>query len=620
MAIVLTVDLTTWNITKNTPFEFDADRGKAPAVTKIDATHYLCAYQGKDDDGWAVLLSTDGLVAHWKLDETAGSSAADASGNGHTGTLTRMSGVSWTTGQIDGALEFDGFNDYVSVSSVSVPTTAFSFALWFRPDSNWSAGSSKQRFFDWTGSSPSRPYWTFGNNNDGKIGLHVNIDGISYDDINTSTTSWTSGTWYHLAVTWNGTDFKVYMNGLQEGPDVTHSGSHMSNTGLHIGQNTSNSEHFAGRLDDVRIYNYALSPTEILTLTQILRFREFTEAKAGTDTTSVTIAIPSGTTTGDLLISAVATDGDTDVSLAAPAGEGWTEINTNSAGSAVTLGTWWKLAGAAESSTHQFTWSGSEQAYAWMMRFTGHDAAAPIDAAAANYVTSSSPTSPAVTSTVDDALILRLGGFDDPDITLDAPGLSGHTAITMDSSIFPKIESTNILEQTSSSENFVVSMPSIRPDGDLYIAQIALKNGDEIEAVPSGWTEITDSENSDNIQLATYWKIGSSEPATYTWVSDDPAKWIGAIHRISGFNTSSPISASGDTIGESASPTSPSVTTNVDNCLILRLYGADGNEQASTYWPSGTTAIFQDDATGHGSRGRPLKSRAPRAARARPPS
>ncbi|MCH7920070.1 MAG: hypothetical protein IIC50_19035 [Planctomycetes bacterium] len=597
-ALILTIDLATWNITKSTPFEFDADRGKAPAVAKIDTAHYLCAYQGKDDDGWVVVLSTDGLVAHWKFDEISGTSAADATGNGHTGTLNNMSGSEWTTGQVDGALEFDGSDDYVSVSSVAVPTTAFSFALWFKPDSNWSSGSGEQRFVDWTGSSPSRPYWTFSEDGDGKIGLHVKIDGTSYDDIKTQTTSWTSGTWYHLAVTWNGTDFKVYVNGTQEGPDVTHSGSHMSNTGLHIGQNASSSDRFDGQLDDLRIYSYALSPSEVTALTQVLSFEEFTEAKAGTDTTSITIDTPASTSSGDLLITAVATDGDTDVSLASPAGEGWTEINTNSANSAVTLGTWWKIAGASESSTHQFTWSGSEQAYAWMMRFTGHDASDPINAYAANYGTSSTPTSPAVTSTVDNALILRLGGFDDPDITVDAPGLSGHTAITMDSSVFPKIESTTLSKETVGSANFAVSMPSTRPDGDLYLAQISQEGGALIDSIPSGWTEITDSENPGGVRFASYWKIGSSEPATYTWSGDPSKKWLGAIHRISGINKSSPINVSGDSTGESSSPAAPSVTAAVDNCLILRMYGAEGDEQAATYWPTETTPIFQDDTVG----------------------
>jgi len=66
------------------------------------------------------------------------------------------------------------------------------------------------------------------------------------------------------------------------------------------------------------------------------------------------------------------------------------------------------------------------------MRFTGHDTTSTIDDTAVGGGKSGTPVSPAVTTTVANALILRIGGFKDDDITVDAPGLSGHTAITMD--------------------------------------------------------------------------------------------------------------------------------------------------------------------------------------------
>ena len=137
---------------------------------------------------------------------------------------------------------------------------------------------------------------------------------------------------------------------------------------------------------------------------------------------------------GDLLIAAVATDGST--SLTTPAG--WTEINQGANGTAVTLGVWRKIAGASESSP-TFTWTGGQQAYGWMMRFTGQDPTNPINGTpVATNGTSATPTSPAVTTTVGCSLILRLGAFDNDDVnTLPEPGnpgLSGHAAITMDES------------------------------------------------------------------------------------------------------------------------------------------------------------------------------------------
>ena len=157
-------------------------------------------------------------------------------------------------------------------------------------------------------------------------------------------------------------------------------------------------------------------------------FGGFTEASKANGT-NVTIDKPFGTAAGDLLIAAVATDGDRASSLAAPAG--WNSIDLATEGGDVTFGVWWKLAGASESGSYTMSWSGNEHAYGWIMRFTGVDPSNPIDASANTGGTSSAPTSPAVTTTVTDTVVLRLGGFDDDDINTGAPGLSGHTVINM---------------------------------------------------------------------------------------------------------------------------------------------------------------------------------------------
>ena len=56
-AVVLTANTANWTISKETPFEFDTQKGKFPALSKIDDTHYLCAYQGDKDDGWVCILN-----------------------------------------------------------------------------------------------------------------------------------------------------------------------------------------------------------------------------------------------------------------------------------------------------------------------------------------------------------------------------------------------------------------------------------------------------------------------------------------------------------------------------------------------------------------------------------
>ena len=158
-------------------------------------------------------------------------------------------------------------------------------------------------------------------------------------------------------------------------------------------------------------------------------FEEFTEAALGSNGSSLVIAKPPGTAAGDLLVAAVATDGNNSGSLAPPAG--WNVIHVDDQNGKVTFGVWWKLAGASEPGSYTFTWSSSERAYGWIMRFTGHDPGSPIPVDSNAADKSAAPSSPSVTTTVDNALILRLGGFDDDDITAGDPGLSGHTAINM---------------------------------------------------------------------------------------------------------------------------------------------------------------------------------------------
>jgi len=181
-------------------------------------------------------------------------------------------------------------------------------------------------------------------------------------------------------------------------------------------------------MDDVRLYDRALSADEIEQLATTLRYIEpHTEAKTSSDTTSLTISTPT-TDEGDLLIAAVATDGGTTISPPF----GWTEINQGANGSEVTLGAWYKIAGSSELTSHIFTWSGNRRAYGWMMRFTGHNSTNPINAPMPGNDSDSTPTCPAVTTNVANCIILRLGAFDGSDITVGSTGLSDHTDITMD--------------------------------------------------------------------------------------------------------------------------------------------------------------------------------------------
>ncbi len=159
-----------------------------------------------------------------------------------------------------------------------------------------------------------------------------------------------------------------------------------------------------------------------------LVFEEFADVKDGSGSSSAALNIPSGTAVGDLLVAVMVVDGNDPIT--APAG--WNVVSTNVSSNRVSVGVWWKLAGSSEPSSHTFSWTDTEQFYGWIMRFTGHDPASPVNATAVDTGSASSPNSPAVTTSVDNCMVLRIGGFDDDDMTIGDTGLTGHTTINMD--------------------------------------------------------------------------------------------------------------------------------------------------------------------------------------------
>lgn len=158
-------------------------------------------------------------------------------------------------------------------------------------------------------------------------------------------------------------------------------------------------------------------------------YEGFTEVKGDTAATSTALSLPVGVSEGDLLIAAIVFGGGPTPVVADAS---WNELSVNNNNGRVLLAVWWKIAAASEPSSHTFSWAYNENFYGWMMRFTGNNLLSPINNSAIGANSSSTPATPSVTTTVDNCLVLRLGGFDDDDITEDAPGVANHLPITMD--------------------------------------------------------------------------------------------------------------------------------------------------------------------------------------------
>jgi uncharacterized repeat protein (TIGR02543 family) len=185
-----------------------------------------------------------GLVAHWKFDDGSGNTAADSSGNGNTGTL--RNGPIWTTGKINGALSFDGTNQYVEIGAQDIvsPWTA---SFWLeRQDSS----NSNAALLDSPNYSLKLEQYPNLNN------VGVSTYGVADHIFNYEAPI---GNWAHLVFVGTQTQVALYVDGALEE-------SIAASISCPMAQISSVSRAVNGTIDEVRVYNRALTAAEILEL------------------------------------------------------------------------------------------------------------------------------------------------------------------------------------------------------------------------------------------------------------------------------------------------------------------------------------------------------------------
>lgn len=210
-------------------------------------------------------------------------------------------------------------------------------------------------------------------------------------------------------------------------------------------------------------------PSRTVPTVPTVQFVGFSESKVK-KAEQISIQQPAGTSPGNLLILVVAIHDPDKDSLEA---SGWTEL-VNTENGHVTLGVWWKNA-SSSTGTHEATWSKGEDAYAAMLTFSGHNTTAPIGAGLYTIGTSDYPTIPSVTTSVDESMILCIGGFHKGDIYADRCGVTGAYSVTMDHSesqisvgaaIVPKPHAGTFSERSfllSESQDYVCVTIAITP-------------------------------------------------------------------------------------------------------------------------------------------------------------
>lgn len=242
-------------LSKLTPFTFV--RTANIAVLVLGTIQLLCRTSVCQAD------ITNGLVRHWKLNETSGSTATDSSGYGYNGTYTNWPTLN-QSGKCKTSVSLDGYNDYVDLpTSVVNGLTDCTISVWVNLDTvgTWS------RIFDFGSSTSSYMFLTPKNSYTNRLRFAITTSGTGGEQVIDTTTTITTGTWYHVAVRFNGSVATIYVNGVQVGQN-----SSMTLTPSSLGASWNNyfgrSQYSAdpyldGRLDDFRIYNRALSASEI---------------------------------------------------------------------------------------------------------------------------------------------------------------------------------------------------------------------------------------------------------------------------------------------------------------------------------------------------------------------
>src|SRR6476469_5012354 len=195
-------------------------------------------------------------IAAYSFDEGEGETVEDLSGNEHT---LAIEGGEWTDkGRYGGAIDFDNVESCLSTPSTPdlALTEEFTLAAWVKPELNVSGDPVIVKEAE--------------EGNSFALGLGFQEEGAAEAFIGegaeeTSVASEEEvqrGVWTHLAVTYDCAKIRLYVNGDLAGTETVDDGPEASSGPLRVGCDEDNGE-FAGRIDEVRIYNRALSPGEV---------------------------------------------------------------------------------------------------------------------------------------------------------------------------------------------------------------------------------------------------------------------------------------------------------------------------------------------------------------------
>jgi len=242
-------------------------------VSEITEGTKIFMYYGNENASDASDVNTtfirviDGVVGAWHFDEGSGTVAHDTSGEGNDGTLydgntTNDDGNTppqWIDGKFGKALSFDGMDDYVKVpDSASLDITdEIAIAAWIKWQGGAGGATTSKSIVD-----KRNCYVVDIGHTEHKVKFWIYTD--TWKNSNPSTTSVDDGNWHYIVGVYDGSNIIIYVDSVAE--NNNNIGAETISTSienLFVGSREGQRQYFNGIIDEVRIYNRALSEEEI---------------------------------------------------------------------------------------------------------------------------------------------------------------------------------------------------------------------------------------------------------------------------------------------------------------------------------------------------------------------
>ena len=206
-----------------------------------------------------------GMVGCWLMNEGTGNIVNDLSGNGNVGIITS---ALWSPGKFGPCVKFDGNYDFITIGDVAIleGMPGITVSAWINPSAVPSVVRGIATKF-WDGTNRS---WSLIINSTGNVHFFCSTDSQNDNDLASANGVVSANIWEHYVGVWSSGDttIRLYRNGILQATTASQPGATVrtNTTKVCIGDrfyNGTNQDFFIGQIDDVMIYNRALSATEV---------------------------------------------------------------------------------------------------------------------------------------------------------------------------------------------------------------------------------------------------------------------------------------------------------------------------------------------------------------------